>query len=100
MGAKIKRREICCDVYGPIKLSGSAANKWGSKEMHLIFAHYFQSFYSTANDFCSPAATDKAGGEEERKWRPHCEGDACVPTRIDSLGGRTASVTNHLGADI
>ena len=26
--------------------------RWGGKKMHSIFPHYFQSFYSTANDFC------------------------------------------------
>lgn len=27
-------------------------NGGGGKKMHSIFPHYFQSFYSTANDFC------------------------------------------------
>lgn len=39
-------------MFGPIKLTQSRWNKWGRKKMHLIFPHYFQSFYSATNDFC------------------------------------------------
>lgn len=54
--------------------------------MHLILGHYFQSFYSTANDFWSPAATDKTGGEEERKRSATVREVRSVPTHIDNLG--------------
>lgn len=66
--------------------SAGAASKWRSKEMHLIFDHYFQSFYSTTNDFWSPAATDKSGGEEERKRSVAVREVCSVQTHIDNLG--------------
>lgn len=76
--------------------------------MHLIFSHYFQSFYSTANDFCPQQLQirlTERGNAEGLHWTwfkwikhtyrgtltegigmlPHVHVHYCQETRIDNL---------------
>lgn len=66
-------------MLGPIKLTQSAWNKWGSKKMHLIFPHYFQSFYSTANDFCP----------QQLQIRLTEKGSGCIGLGLNGLNTHT-----------